>query len=459
MLTRSGLSRRRLIERASGSILLFPLLRVLDIAEAKAATALTKRAIFVHFGSGTYENTFWPTAGSTIGTLPMVTSPLESLKSEMILFHGLTQVGAGNHGGGQYQVLAGFGAYTGPEGNTPDTTGAVPNAYSVDQMIADKWGTSVMNLGIKSNSSDASFTKTISFDKTGKLMLAEDNPNAAFDKYFGMFQAPGGTTSQTEAKANVVSGRKRLLDYLKNDLKYLKDNLGPVDKEALEYHVSAIDKLNADLNSTMNPSTGGGVISASCDPTKLMKVTGVSDKWYHDAMNTPAVYTLQRRIIAQAFACNISRVATLQMGLSQLNGHIMTDGIPQLSQVHHMLAHGDNQQALDDFARLQQGQMKEIALLAQDLKSLKVGDHSSFDETLIYVATDIGAPATDHWSDNVATFMLGNLGGTMKGNRFIKIKGRPYNHALVTAAHLLGLTDINEVGYTKHSGPIKEVFT
>jgi hypothetical protein len=47
----------------------------------------------------------------------------------------------------------------------------------------------------------------------------------------------------------------------------------------------------------------------------------------------------------------------------------------------------------------------------------------------------------------------------MKGNRFIKIKGRPYNHALVTAAHLLGLTDINEVGYTKHSGPIKEVFT
>lgn len=455
MLTRSGLSRRRLIEKASGSILLYPLLKILDAGDARAQSALTKRAIFIHFGSGTYKNSFWPSGTGTIGTLPTVTSPLESLKNEMILFQNLRQVGAGNHGGGQYQVFAGYGAYPGPEGNTPDKEGATPNAYSIDEMIADKWGTSVLNLGIKSNCSEASFTKTNSFSSTGQLVPGEDNPNAAFDKYFGSFKVPtGGTSTQNDAKANVVSGKKRILDYLKNDLKSISANLGPTDRQAYEYHVTALDKLNADVGTAMG--AGNAPAGASCDPTLLTKLPGV-DKWYHEAKNTPKVYTLQRQIIAQAFACNIRRVATLQMGLSQLNGHILTEGVTQPGVVHHLLAHGENEQDLADFARIQQGQMKEVALLAAHLKELKSGDHSIFDETLIYVATDIGAPATGHWSDNIATFMLGNMGGTLKGNKHIDVKNKPYNHALVTAAHILGLTDINSVGYTKFVGPIAGV--
>jgi len=436
---------------------LLPLLKILDANDAKAATALTKRVIFIHFGSGTYKDTFWPSGEGTIGTLPSVTSPLESLKNEMILFQNLRQTGAGNHGGGQYQVLAGFGAYPGPEGNTPDMEGAAPNAYSIDEMIADKWGTQVLNLGIKSNSAEASFTKTNSFSKTGQLVFADDNPHSAFDKYFGDFKTPtGGTTTQTDAKANVVSGKKRILDYLKNDMKQISANLGPTDKQAFEYHVSALDKLNADVGSAMNTGTNPAP-SASCSPASIVKVPGVTNKWYHEADNTPKVYTLQRQIIAHAFACNIRRVATLQMGLSQLNGHIYTEGVAPSKVVHHMLAHGDNASDLADFARIQQGQMKEVALLAKHLKELTAGDHSIFDETLIYVATDIGAPATGHWSDNIATFMLGNMGGTLKGNKHINVKNKPYNHALVTAAHILGLTDINSVGYTKHVGPIAGV--
>ena len=304
MLTKIGHSRRKLLGRASSAILYYPLLRVLDASDARAAPALTKRVIFVHFGAGVYEDIWWPQAGTTLGTLPIATSPFEPYKNEMIMFHSLRLVGATNHGGAPYQVLAGWGAASGTDAIDNSTTmNMTARPYSIDQMIADKVGTPCVNLGVFSNHGAVSFVKTISYDKTGKIMLAEDNPTAAFNKYFGNFQIPkGGTNQQAEATTNIALGKKRLLDYLKDDLKLLKSNLGSVDREAFEYHLEALDKISVDLSNVQAPPTmggGGGDLLASCNPKSIPAGLLLTNSgWHHDLKNSVSVFNLQRLIMA-----------------------------------------------------------------------------------------------------------------------------------------------------------------
>lgn len=458
MLTRSGLSRRRLLGRASSAMLYYPLLRVLDASDAQAAANLNKRVIFVHFGAGTYKEIFWPAEAPTLGTLPFVTAPLEPYKSEMIMFYGLNTVGGTNHGASQYQVLGGWGAGTiGPSDSTT-TKNMTPKPYSIDQMIADKLNTPLLNLGVFSNHAQADHVKTVSFDKNGKDALAEDNPTAAFNRLFGSFEVPtGGTSTQDEAALKIASGKKRLMDYLKNDMKALKAGLGSVDREAFETHIEALDKITIELSKGIN---GSGEGLASCNPKSIpSNQLSTESKWFHNENNGPRVYTLQRMIMAQAMACNLTRVGVWQMGVSQLNAQLLTEGVGRKSEDHHLLAHAieGTGKYKQEFAEVQRGQMNEIALLTKSLKEMKIGDHTVFDETLIFVSTDLGAPADWHGGDNIATFMLGNLGGTLKGNRYIKPSKRPYNHALITAAHLLDLKDINQVGNTVNVGPLPEV--
>lgn len=462
MLTRTGLNRRRLLERASSAMLFYPLLRVLDVSDAKAAANLTRRVIFVHFGAGTYKEIFWPAQAPTIGTLPFVTAPLEPYKNEMILFDGLNTVGGTNHGASQYQVLGGWGAGTiGPsDGSTTQNMTAKP--YSIDQMIADKLGSPLLNLGVFSNHPQADHVKTVSFDKNGKDALAEDNPTAAFNRLFGSFQVPtGGSSAQDEAVKKIAAGKKRLMDYLKSDMKIIGQNLGSVDKEAFEMHVEALDKISIELSKGISSGSGSDGSLASCNPKNIPANELLTEnKWFHNETHGPRVYRLQRMIMAQAMACNMTRVGVWQMGVSQLNAQLLTEGVSRKSEDHHLLAHAieNTGKYKQEFAEVQRGQMNEVALLAKALKDAKISDHSVFDETLIFVSTDLGAPADWHGGDNIATFMLGNLGGTLKGNRYIRPSKRPYNHALVSVAHLMDLKDINQVGNTQHTGPLPELF-
>lgn len=156
-------------------------------------------------------------------------------------------------------------------------------------------------------------------------------------------------------------------------------------------------------------------------------------------------------------ACNLSRVGVLNFGASQLNARLIAEGVPQQSEDRHMIAHAAAGAAKPQYGNVLKGEMNQVAQLIKGLKDMKIGDRTAFDETLIMVSTDVGAPADHHGGDNIATLMFGNLGGTLKGNRYIKLSRRPYNHALITAAHLIGVTDITTVGNTSSVGPLAEV--
>jgi hypothetical protein len=485
MLTRPGLSRRQLLMSASSALLYYPLIRALGSAEGFAQSASGPRVIFVSFPSGTYREKFWPSAEGTgaIGTLPIVTSPLEIHKSDMTLFRGFNLVGATNHNGSMPQVLAGWGACSAnndvqcgknkafPNNDNTTTTDMELRPYSLDQRLADTIGKNStrasINMGIHTKVRGNPFPEPISWNSKGNPNFPDDNPKSVYDDLFGKFTVPtGGSSTQNDAAMAVATGKKRIVDYLLGDLKKVKSALGAHEASAFEAHLTALDEINRDLVNAMNTGTsnnnsgnGGSVAtSPACDPKTTIGglfPTKMDNEWYYQTALAPQVFRLQRAIMVQAMACNITRVGVWQMGCSHQESNMPSEGVIDNPSVSlHLQAHSNN----ETFASNQQGMMREIAKMVTEMKAVSFGNKTLFDETLVYVATDIGDNAAGHGGSNIAAFLLGTLGGKIKAGRQIHEKsGKPYNHLLVTVGQLMGMTDLKTIGNTKAVGPVAAV--
>lgn len=471
MLTRKGLARRKLLESASGAVLFFPLIRVLEAGDARAAT-VSKRALFTYFPSGVYINRYTPEGGQKsgpLGKMNFITSPLEAHKQDMIMFRGLCFRGGRDHNGAMAQVLAGWGAL----GNDATRNNMESDPYSLDQRIADRIGKDSakpsINLSIWTDSNYLPFKEPLSWKQGGKPNTPVCNPKSSYMDIFGNFKAPGGSTSQEEASANVMLGKKKILDFLKADMQRIIKNLGPGDKAAFETHVESLAVIERDINNALKaPSKDdpmGPVIGKICAPSNAINPkfpSNSSGDWYLKTQNIPTIFRLQREIILQAFACNITKVAVWQIGHSHTDGQLPTEGVNPGGESHHSAAHSNT----DTYANLNRGHIQEIAHLVSSLKSTQMGDHTLFDETLTFGGTCIGEDAGGHGRDNIPCFLIGNAWGQLKTNRMIAYpyvnwtqnnEGKTYNHLLVSIAHLMGLTDINQIGNTSAKGPLKEL--
>ena len=477
MLTRRGLARRRLLQSATGALLYLPLLKVLDENEAQAATEITKRVLFTYFPSGVYMHRYRPAGGDRsgpIGDLNYITKPLEAHKSDLIMFSGLCFRGGQDHNGAMVQVLAGNGS-KGAAATTKDQEG---NIYSLDQRIADRIGKDSnkqsINFSINNPSGRLPFKEPLSWKNGSKPNDPSYDPKASFIDLFGNFTVPGGTTMQKEAETNVLYGKKSILDFLKADLNRISSHLSGGDKVAFQSHVDALGEIDRDINmaiSNYKPTTpaNGPVISNRCRPKPSIDPLFPSNQndnlgypWFCASANIPAVFRLERELIRQAFACNLTKVAVWQIGASHTDGRLPAEGVSDGNSSHHDLAHSDSQV----YADLNRGHIQEIAKLVADLKATPMGDHTLFDETLTFGGSCIGENAAGHGKDNLPCFLIGNAFGQLKTGRVIAYpytnnggegQGKTYNHLLVSIAHLMGLTDIQTIGNSAAKGPLAEL--
>jgi hypothetical protein len=151
----------------------------------------------------------------------------------------------------------------------------------------------------------------------------------------------------------------------------------------------------------------------------------------------------------------------MQYGFSDCGREFCFEGTPITGIGYHSNTHANTA----DLHNIQAAIMKEVASMIADLKSIKVGDKTLFDQTLIMTSTDIGDNPNNHDGVSIPCFLAGNLGGKLKGNRLLSYpyepsgtsSGKDFNHLLVTVAQLMGQKDINSVGNSMITGPLAEV--
>lgn len=481
MKLKDSVTRRKLLESTTHGMLMLPLLRLFKMDEAMGADAILPRAMFVHWPCGSYNSSWWPGGGTgAIGALPQASAPLEAIKADMVMFKGVCLRGDSNHDGGPYQVLAGWGRGSGVHFpvEAPDAT-----PYSLDQRLADRWGakTARPSVLLGATTSVPALRNAISFKNGGAPVPMQDNPKAAFNDIFGGFSlagVSGGSSQLALAQDNVLTGKKRLVDYLRGDIKKMKSILGPLEGAQFEAHVSSLDEIAKEIakqeelnkpdpmdpgTDPMNPtdpkpSDGRPPKLAQCNPNEMKgQLPADNGMWYHQTSMLPTIYKLNRQIMVQAMACGITRVGVMSFGISDTTVDFGSGGS------YHTQSHGGG----GTFYGVQASFMREVVELVKGFQAVKIGDRTLWDEILLLGATDVGDDPNAHDNVNIACFLAGRLGGKLKGNRMISYPynvrdwgntthGLPYNKVLQTFAALVG-EDIDKIGSAAYGGVVKEV--
>lgn len=221
----------------------------------------------------------------------------------MTVFNGYTMVDIGQ----------GQGFYSNPGGPTLD--------HLISQAIGDAVPISGVHLGVSKAQSPADYGWTMhALSHRGYLEPNEPitNPSAAWQALFGTFVQPKDDRDL----------RLSILDSVKSDVDTLKSQLGPQDNNRLEAHLQSIAELEAKLSTAMP------VCTLPEDPNFT------NSEPVNNEMLT-LVNELMADLIAYAWSCDITRVATLMF----LEGAAE----PQLSEVQgasgswHQASHSPNQ--------------------------------------------------------------------------------------------------------------------
>ncbi len=464
------INRRKLLENASATILLMPLLRALRETEVFGQSAAAPLAIFFYYGSGSYASNYWPTGSpSSLDSFPVITKPLEAHKESLTFIKGLGHRGGDNHYGGPKEVLAGGG----------------DALYSIDQRLADAFGGNSRKKSIAIGCNTiVDGTHPICFSKSGAPINAQDNPKAAYEDIFGGFTPMAnfaGSSGLALANESIVTGRRRMLELVRADMNRIKGRLGKIESQIFERHVSALDDLYTEIKetedrskpmmppgsptkptpmpgppgSTPMPATPGSAARCKVDVLKSSVPTGTGNGWFHLPEINPKINAFNRSLMVEALACGITRFAVMQYGHSESLAVINFENCAKVTNHMHGISHenGPEQQNLHSAI------MTQVALTIADLKAIKVGDKSLFDSTLIMTSTCMGDRPNEHIGAGIPTFIAGTLGGKFKGNRILSFpydsanrnSGIPYNQALLTVAQLMGLT-VDTIGFAEARG-------
>ena len=233
----------------------------------------------------------------------------------------------------------------------------------------------------------------------GKAIPIVCSPALAFKSLFGSVSEGAGRAA-FDQKTN-------LLEFMSDDVKRSRSALAGEEKEKFDQYLNAFERLHARQKE---------LLAKSDDLKKNAPKLG------EKATSTVSSIILEAQfeIAAAALVAGMTNCITLTSGGGgQEFGQFPEFNIPDLHGIGHGSANG-RASSEDCFVELRQFHTKLIAGLARKLESVKEGDGTVLDNTLIVYLSDSGEghhPGLKEWP----VVLLGNLGGKLKtGGRYLQ---------------------------------------
>jgi hypothetical protein len=284
---------------------------------------------------------------------------------------------------------------------------------------------------------------------------AENSPANALSRILGGVMAgSGGTTSMPVAtptgpsEADVLRmRRKSVLDHVNAELVSLKPKLAPSERAKLDGHLESLRALEKRLVPTTTPGTPGTPTTSppvergpACKPSSVS--AGVS--------GFPEVGRAQMDILAMAFACDASRIATLRWGGRT---HNLTHKWAGVSRGHHDIVHSDD---VAGQAKVTHWYGDQFAYLLGKLKSMTdIGGGSVLDNTVVVWNADM-ANGGHGWTNGVMVVAGGkNLG--VKVGRVARYNNASQNDLFLAVLRAIGVNAENFGNPAFSSGPLSGV--
>ncbi|RYZ05391.1 MAG: DUF1552 domain-containing protein [Myxococcales bacterium] len=454
ILNKLRMSRRFALRGMLGGIGVSMWLPVLDAMCDDSGTAFASgEALPTSFGTffwgnGIHPNVWTPktTGVGDAWQLPPSLQDFADLKADMTFVTGLDMLDAKfkGHGWGVVYVMAGgdgtMCSFTSDIDKTPshkyETAEATQYQKTIDQLIADDISAKEMSLPENQRHTFKSLetgvlpytgmnmgtvSKYLSHRGPNDFLPPERDPKKLFDKLFAV--APG--TPTTPGAPTDISNklRRSVLDAVLEDANRLKTTVGENDAKRIDAHMESIRTL--ELQIPTGTPTGDGATPSDCTiaapPMTLADMTAKSQ-----AIN---------RLVAQALACNLTRVYShLWSGARDDNAY---PTIPVNSD-HHGLTHGDASMN-ETSTKIERYIMSQYADMCRVMKQTTVGAGNLLDNTLIYGISDVAEPS-GHVMSNWHIVLMGHAGGKLPGNRHFRAPGRKVTELMLTMQQVMGLS-------------------
>jgi len=449
-------SRRQLLKALGVGAAVAPLIPSLDGWAAGNAQA-AKRLLLVFTPDGTVPERWWPMGAETNFTFGAAGSnhilePLTRHKNDMVIFKDVPRHNGGS-GGAHEHAMGGLWTGNSIAGNQ----GMAP---SVDQIIAKAMGKQTdfesLQFGVQSyyNAGDAnakadSVNSYMIYSGPKARVPAESDPYKMFDRIFGGFSPPtpagaGGAPKPDPNNDRIRAEKQSILDFVKGDIADVRVKVGKEDGAKIDAHLETVRDIERRLAGT----SGGGVLAACAPGTKPTTLDLNSNA------NFPALIPLTNKMVATAFACDRTRIASLQYSRAFSN-HIHT--WLGAKETHHTISHGaGNAGILGD---IQKWYMNHIAGLLDELKKVQDGGVPMLDNMLVVYGNELYLGWT-HGVSPEPTWWAGKLGGKVKSTgRFLDYAGKyDWNQMLTTIAAAFGVM-VPKVGDLGSPGIIPDLLT
>lgn len=401
---------RRGFLRTGTALIALPLLESLGfrrLAAAPAPAARPRRLIFLGFGWGVTEQSWFPDVRQKGAdyALPAGLAPLARHKSDFTLVQGLVNKDVtGGHSGSTFW-LTGANEFGAPGQS-------FHNTISADQVAADALGKEtrfdslILDCGAAANASGHGQGLSLSWDARGKPMSGPKTPVEAFHRLFAR------DTTPLEVQKAMLRQRRSVLDQALEGARELQRQLGRADTAKLDEYFQSIrdieTRLSRDERWLGAPRPSPGL------PEPAPGLAGYEEiRLMYDLM-VAALRTDSTRVLSYR-----QPVSTLLTSLDvRIDAHTMS---------HYL---GKGPEYLEASEKRDRAQSELLAGLLDQLKAAREPDGSSLlDHTTVVYGSNI---RTGHTLESCPTLVAGRGAGVRLGHNLVVPKDTPLCNAWLT---------------------------
>jgi hypothetical protein len=244
-------------------------------------------------------------------------------------------------------------------------------------------------------------------------MLQNTNPATLFNQLFSSFTPKDPTDPRDRMRANV-------LDAVRDDALRLKPKLGTADRQRVDAHLTAISDVRGQILA-LPPIVTSACVKPNAPTQTNNDVNGVEPY--------AAVNKVMSDLLALAFACDLTRVATYQFSGS-VGGQCFKDLSPtEARDNEHALTHDSAaQQKVKDGITFT---MQSFAYTLSAMKKAIEGTGNVLDNSCVLCTSDV-SEGLDHSIDDYPILVAGKAGGALNSGIHVRGTGQNTTNVLLS---------------------------
>ncbi|MCA8986232.1 MAG: DUF1552 domain-containing protein [Planctomycetaceae bacterium] len=403
---------RRLFLRGMGVSMALPWLESLTVwgeesGRKEPASEAPVRLCVTFSGNGFHSQEWWAKGEGSSMELGRVLTPLSEFRDRMLFVRGLyhEQARKGNiHSSQTGNMLSGAPIASG---------GEIRSGTSFDQVLAQTYGrsTKVPSLVLACEQSNPSVHKNYSMLYSSHISWSSPTtptplelyPSLAFDRLFKDESSPED---------------RSVLDAVLTDAQDLRRRLSTSDQRKLDEYLDSVREVEQRIENAGKEGQLQGWRPTLEKPNQPRPAEGIPQ-------NISEHMRLMIDILVLGFQTDTTRISTLKLN----NDHsaLRFPNIDSVQQpghgidymIHHLLSHSDG----EDWLKVNQFFMEQLAYLARKLDSIQEGPRTLLDNTMIMHCSSMMAGAR-HDNDQLPVILLGGAGGRLQGGRVLDYSGQ-----------------------------------